>query len=132
MDSIAITLERYNATSMKVKCNDFDTIIGRPISEGGNGEGLMGGQYLLTSIGGCFCSNLNASATARYLILEKLEVQITAFISNDKPKHFSEIDLKVSCDCSDNKLLNKVILIAKKTGIAINTLNKGTEINACL
>ena len=38
MDNIAITLERYNATSMKVKHNDFDIIIDRPVSKGGNGE----------------------------------------------------------------------------------------------
>ena len=98
MDNIAITLERYNATSMKVKHNDFDIFIDRPVSKGGNGEGLMGGQYLLTGIGGCFCSNLIASAAARDLILENLEVQITAFISEDKPKHFCKIDLKVNCD----------------------------------
>lgn len=74
-------------------------------------------------------SNLIASAAARDLILENLEVQITAFISEDKPKHFCKIDLKVNCDCSDNKLLNKVILIAKKACIAINTVNMDTEIN---
>jgi uncharacterized OsmC-like protein len=130
MDNIAITLERYNATSMKIKHNDFDIITDRPVSKGGNGEGLMGGQYLLTGIGGCFCSNLMEPATARDLILEKLEVQITAFISDEHPKHFSKIDLKVNCDYSDNKLLNKAILIAKKACIAINTLNKGAEINA--
>ena len=129
MDNIAITLERYNSTSMKVKHNDFDIIIDRPVSKGGNGEGLMGGQYLLTGIGGCFCSNLIASAAARDLILENLEVQITAFISEDKPKHFCKIDLKVNCDCLDNKLLNKVIIIAKKACIAINTVNMDSEIN---
>ena len=129
MDNISITLERYNTTSMKVKHSDFDIIIDRPVSKGGNGEGLMGGQYLLTGIGGCFCSNLIASAAARDLILENLEVQITALISEDKTKHFCKIDLKVNCDCSDNKLLNKVILIAKKACIAINTLNMDTEIN---
>jgi uncharacterized OsmC-like protein len=131
MDAIAITLERYNATSMKVKHNDFDIIVDRPVCKGGNGEGLMGGQYLLTGIGGCFCSNLIASATARDLNLKKLEVQVTAFISDDKPKRFCEINLKVNCDCSDNKLLNKVILMAKKACVAVNTVNMGAKINAC-
>ena len=127
MDNIAITLERYNATSMKVKHNDFDVIIDRPVSKGGNGEGLMGGQYLLTGIGGCFCSNLIASAAARDLILENLVI-LTKY-SETELLSLDKIDLKVNCDCSDNKLLNKVILIAKKACIAINTVNMDTEIN---
>lgn len=129
MDTIAITLERYSTTSMKVKNDDFNIIIDRPLSKGGNGEGLMGGEYLLTGIGGCFCSNLLAAAVTRDLVLENLEVLITAFVSDDKPKRFSRIDLKVNCDCLDTKLLNKVILIAKKACIAINTVNMGAEIN---
>jgi len=129
MNTIAITLERYNTTSMKIKHDDFNIIIDRPISKGGNGEGLMGGQYLLTGIGGCFCSNLLAAAATRDLVLENLEVKVTASISDTTPKHFCKIDLKVNCDCSDNKLLNKVILIAKKACIAINTVNMGSEIS---
>jgi len=129
VNTIAITLEHYNTTSMKVKHDDFDIIVDRPVSKGGNGEGLMGGQYLLTGIGGCFCSNLLAAATTRNLVLENLEVKVTATIADNLPKHFSKIDLKVNCDCSDNKLLNKIISIAKKACIAINTVNMGTEVN---
>lgn len=67
MDKIKITLKQNSETSMKLQHDQFGIVVDRPVEKGGGGEGLMGGQYLLTGIAGCFCSTFFAVAQTRNL-----------------------------------------------------------------
>ncbi|MCH2225254.1 MAG: OsmC family protein [Crocinitomicaceae bacterium] len=129
MNTIEIKLVRHTKTSMKLEHNKFNIIVDRPISKGGNEEGLMGGQYLLTGIGGCFCSNLLAAANTREFPLENLQVKVTADISETPPQYFSSITIDVYCSNTSNKdQITKLIKIAERACIAINTIKKGIDI----
>lgn len=114
---------------MQLENEDFNIIVDRPIQKGGSGKGIMGGQHLLLGIGGCFCSNLFASANSRNINLNGLKVNVIATISNT-PKRFSNIALEVSYHfCSHPEEFNKLLKIAENGCISINTLKKETTFN---
>lgn len=114
---------------MKLEHDQFSIIIDRPKEKGGGGEGLMGGQYLLMGVGGCFCSNLFAAAQARSIEVEGVKVKITGNISDDAPKRFTSIELAVSyASCSNEDEFPKLIRIAEKGCLSVNTLLNGAEV----
>jgi len=111
---------------MRFEDDQVKIIVDRPVSKGGNGGGLMGGQYLLLGIGGCFCSTLFEASIAREITLEGLQVHIRAEISDSLPKRFSEVHLKVSYDtCSKPAEFQKLLQIAEKGCLSINTIKNG-------
>ena len=114
---------------MKLKHDQFSIIVDRPEAKGGGGQGLMGGQYLLIGVGGCFCSNLFAAAQARSIEIEGLQVNIGGDISEDAPKRFERIVLAVSyASCSHEDEFPKLLQIAEKGCLSVNTLLKGAEV----
>ncbi|MDW3647142.1 MAG: OsmC family protein [Bacteroidia bacterium] len=129
MASVSLQLTQHASTSMKLEHDQFSIIVDRPESKGGGGQGLMGGQYLLIGVGGCFCSNLFAAAQARSIEIEGLSVGIQADLSEDARKSFSRIELRVSyTSCSDEAEFPKLIRIAEKGCLSVNTLLKGAEV----
>ncbi|MFC4221246.1 OsmC family protein [Flagellimonas marina] len=128
METIEITLEQQSSTGMKLNNSVLEIIVDRPKEQGGGGTGLMGGQYLLTGIGGCYCSTFFAAAESRGLEIKGLRVQIIAVKSTDLPKRFTEVKLLVSYEeCSDKALFKKVLAIAEKGCLSINTIKNGTK-----
>lgn len=129
MPGVILQLNQHSKTSMKLEHEQFSIIIDRPVEKGGGGEGLMGGQYLLMGVGGCFCSNLFAAAQARSIELEGVQVKITGNISEDAPKRFNSIELAVSyASCSKEDEFPKLLQIAEKGCLSVNTLLKGAEV----
>jgi len=130
METIDIYLEQYSKTSMKLRNDTFSVIVDRPKEKGGSGEGLMGGQYLLIGIAGCFCSNLFAAAETRSIKIEGLNVKVTAVISDDIPKRFTGVSLSVSyAECSDENAFKKLLIMAERACISINTVKNGITVN---
>ena len=130
METIDIYLEQYSKTSMKLRNDTFSVIVDRPKEKGGSGEGLMGGQYLLIGIAGCFCSNLFAAAETRSIKIEGLNVKVTAVISDDIPKRFTGVSLSVSyAECLDENALKKLLIMAERACISINTVKNGITVN---
>lgn len=130
METIDIYLEQYSKTSMKLRNDNFSVIVDRPKEKGGSGEGLMGGQYLLIGIAGCFCSNLFAAAETRSIKIEGLNVKVTAAISDDLPKRFTGVSLSVSyAECSDENTFKKLLIISERACISMNTVKNGITIN---
>jgi len=129
MPSVQLQLAQYSPTSMKLEHDQFSIIVDRPEAKGGGGQGLMGGQYLLIGVGGCFCSNLFAAAQARSIVIEGLQVQITGRIGDETPKSFSSIELHASyTSCSQEEEFPKLLRIAEKGCLSVNTLLKGAEV----
>ncbi len=110
MEQIKITLEQHETTSMKLKNADFEVIVDRPVEKGGGGAGLMGGQYLLTGIAGCFCSTFFAAAQARDIKMEDLKVEVIASVSEDLPNRFTDVELDVTYEtCSEPTSFGKLL-----------------------
>lgn len=131
MGKINITLEQHAETSMKLKHDQFGIIIDRPVEKGGGGAGLMGGQYLLTGIAGCFCSTLFAAAQAREVKIEGLNVQVTASVSDDLPKRFTDVQLDVTYEnCSDPGAFGKLLKMAEQGCISVNTVKNSMTFSA--
>ncbi len=130
METIEIYLEQHSKSSMKLRKDTFSVIVDRPKEKGGGGEGLMGGQYLLIGIAGCFCSNLFAAAETRSIKIDGLTVKVTAVSSDDLPKRFTEVSLNVSyAECSDENTFKKLLIIAERACISVNTVKNGITVN---
>ncbi len=121
-----VTLEQVSETGMQLLHDDFKVLVDRPIEIGGNGEGLMGGQYLLVGIGGCFCSTLFAAAQSRGINISDLSVSVRATISQDLPRRFKEVVLEVSGISGSKELdFDKLLKIAEKGCLSVNTIKTG-------
>jgi len=126
MSKIILELHQKSTASMQLDHKEFPIVIDRPLEKGGNGTGLMGGQYLLTGIGGCFCSTLFAAADSRKMTIEGLKVKVIATIGEEIPKRFTDVHLSVSyTKCSDEKEFSKLLKIAEKGCLSINTIKNG-------
>lgn len=131
MDKIKITLEQHAETSMKLQHDQFEVIVDRPVAKGGGGAGLMGGQYLLTGIAGCFCSTFFAAAQTREVQVEGLKVQVIATVSEDMPKRFTDVQLEVSYEhCSDPSSFEKLLKMSEQGCISVNTVKNAMSFGA--
>ena len=128
MANISITLNQVSKTAVQVENNNFDVVVDRSIEKGGTGKGLMGGQYLLLGIGGCFCSTFFASAQSRDITVEGLKVIVNATLTDDLPKRFSAVSLSASyTSCSHPGEFKKLLNIAEKGCISVNTAKNGLQ-----
>ncbi|MDO6803285.1 OsmC family protein [Wenyingzhuangia sp. 1_MG-2023] len=130
MSNLKIHLKQCSKSTMELENDKLKIIIDRPIENGGEGKGILGGEYLLTGIGGCYSSNLFAAAQSRNINIEGLALEITATISQDIPKRFSKIDIAVSYEsCSDEQVFDKLMAIAERACISVNTVKNGLILN---
>jgi len=126
MSQVKIRLKQHSQSAMELENDTLKIIIDRPVEKGGGGEGLMGGQYLLAGIAGCYCSTLFAAAQARDIEIKGLTIDVSATMTDDLPKRFSQVNLGVSYDfCSDENMLNKLLTIAEKACLSVNTVKTG-------
>ncbi|WP_462251228.1 OsmC family protein [Ekhidna sp.] len=131
METITLELQQHSETAMKLQNDQFDLLVDRPVAKGGGGSGLMGGQYMLLGIGGCFCSTFFAAAQSRGFSIEGLLVKVNATISDDLPKRFTDVKLEVSYDrCSDPSSFDKLLKIAEQGCISVNTVKNGLNFSA--
>lgn len=130
MSNLKINLKQCSKSAMELENDTLKIITDRPIENGGEGKGVVGGKYLLTGIGGCYSSNLLAAAQSRDITIKGLSLDITAAISEEAPKCFSKIDIAVSYEsCSDEQLFDKLMTIAERACIAMNTVKNGATLN---
>ena len=127
MSTISITLKQSSPTSMTLE-NEVEVIVDRSVAKGGGGTGLMGGQYLLTGIAGCFCSTLFAAAQARGIEVADLKVVLQAELSANLPRRFSKVTLETEYgSCSKPGEWYSLIKVAEKGCLSINTIKAGME-----
>jgi putative redox protein len=81
----------------------------------------MGGELFLAAVGGCFMSNLLAAIKAREARVSAVRTEVTAKLEGT-PARFTGITLQVSADCEDRDLLEKLVEIAERRCIMVNTL----------
>jgi putative redox protein len=81
----------------------------------------MGGELFLAAVGGCFMSNLLAAIKARSAPISQVHVAVVGILA-DEPPRYEALDVRVSAECHDRALLDKLITIADRGCIMTNTL----------
>jgi len=96
-------------------------LIDRPVEKGGTDRGPMGGDLFLASVGGCFMSNLLAAIRARGEQISDAHLEVIGTIA-ESPARFSALELYVTADGANPELLEKLVEIADRGCIMMNTL----------
>lgn len=129
--TISTVIRQIGPSSAEGSARTHRVLIDRPLEKGGADAGMMGGEYLLIALGGCFTSNLLAAIHARGADVQAVQVEVTGTLKG-APSRFSEVELRVSARHADPELMRKLIEIADRGCIVANTLRGALELQVRL
>lgn len=121
MNQMKIQLRQVSASTAEAIVRGHHVLVDRPADKGGADLGPMGGELFLASIGGCFMSNLLAAIRARKAQISDVRTEVTGTIA-DSPSRFSTVDLYVSAGGASRDTLERLVEIADRGCIMMNTL----------
>lgn len=87
----------------------------------------MGGELFLAAVGGCFMSNLLAAIGAREAEVSDVRVDVVGSLT-DAPARFSRLEMRIAANCGDRVLLERLVEIADRGCIMMNTLRGTLEV----
>ena len=116
-----IQIRQTAETTSQAEIRNHAVLIDRPVEKGGTDAGPMGGELFLASIGGCFMSTLLAAVKARNADVCDIQTDVIATLDGT-PSRFTGVELLVSAECKDRELLDKLVEIAERGCIMMNTL----------
>ena len=128
MATAIVMVEQISSTASKGSARGHELVMDRPEAKGATNKGMMGGEALLSGLGGCFMSNLLAAAKARNIELSHARADIEGDMA-DAPSRFTAIRMKVSAQCDQPEELNKLVTIAERGCIVVNTLRTAVELS---
>ena len=128
-DRMKVPLHQISVSACEAEFRGHRVKIDRPVSKGGSDTGPMGGELFLAAVGGCFMSNLLAAIRAREAKISKVRTQVTAEVEGTPPK-FVSMELLVSAEGEDLHRMEKLIQIAERGCIMINTLQGNVAVTA--
>jgi putative redox protein len=120
-NQIRVQLRQVSATASEASIRNHRTLVDRPAEKGGSDLGPMGGELFLAAVGGCFLSNLFAAIRARELNLSDVAVEVAGTLA-ESPARFVEIDLLVTSESAERNALERLVEIADRGCIMMNTL----------
>ncbi|GGO35831.1 OsmC family protein [Deinococcus humi] len=103
-------------------------LVDRPAEKGGSDLGMMGGEYLLVALGGCFISNLLAAVRTREADIRDVQVSVTGTLEGT-PARLVRADVRVRAQTLDGDQLEKLVLMADRACIVANTLRGTVELH---
>ena len=118
---MTILVRQTSPSASEATIRGHRVAIDRPVEKGGTDEGPMGGELFLAAIGGCFMSNLLAAIKTREAQVSDVHTEVIGTPEGTPPR-FSGIELNVSADCDDMELVPKLVEIAERGCIMLNTL----------
>jgi putative redox protein len=127
-NEIAIQIRQTSATTSEAAIREHRVLIDRPTAKGGSDAGPMGGELFLAAIGGCFMSNLLAAIRAREAAVTDAQVEVVGVLA-DAPARFTSVDMFVSANYQDAALFEKLVEMADRGCIMMNTLRGKLEVN---
>ncbi len=127
-NEIAIRIRQTSARTSEASIRKHRVLIDRPEPKGGADEGPMGGELFLAAIGGCFMSNLLAAIRAREASVSDAQVEVIGALA-DAPARFTSVELHVSANYQDAELFEKLVGIADRGCIMMNTLRGKLEVS---
>ena len=127
MPEVKVQLRQVGpSTSEATLPRGHTTLVDRPEAKGGADKGPMGGEYFLTSVGGCFMSTLLAAINARDAPVTNVQTEVTGTLAGE-PTVFASVSLEVSAACEDEELLQHLVDIAERGCIMVNSLKRGVD-----
>jgi putative redox protein len=120
-DELKIHLRQISASTSEATIGRHQVLIDRPVAKGGSDGGPMGGELFLAAVGGCFMSNLLAVIRAREAQISDVRVEVVGSLANS-PARFAEVELRVTAESRDRDLLERLVEIADRGCIMMNTL----------
>ena len=124
---MTIQVRQIGSSASAATIRNHRVLIDRPADKGGTDEGPMGGELFLAAIGGCFMSNLLAAIKAREAEVSDVQTEVTANAVGSPPR-FTEVELCVSAECADAMLFEKLVEIADRGCIMMNTLRDKLDV----
>jgi putative redox protein len=118
---VTILVRQTSPSASEATIRGHRVAIDRPVEKGGTDEGPMGGELFLAAIGGCFMSNLLAAIKTREAQVSDVHTEVIGTPEGTPPR-FSGIELHISADCDDMELMPKLVEIAERGCIMLNTL----------
>ena len=120
-NQMKIQLRQVSSSTSEATLRNHQVLIDRPAEKGGADVGPMGGELFLAAVGGCFMSNLLAAIRAREAKISDVRTEVIGTLS-DSPVRFSAIELYVSADSPDRDQIERLVEIADRGCIMMNTL----------
>ena len=126
-NKMKIQLRQISASTSEATIGRHQVLIDRPAVKGGNDAGPMGGELFLAAVGGCFMSNLLAAIRARAADISDVRVEVVGDLA-ESPARFAGIELRVSAESASRELLERLVEIADRGCIMMNTLRGNLEV----
>jgi len=126
-----VNISQKSASASEATIGRHKVSIDRPVAKGGGDAGPMGGELFLASVGGCFMSNLLAAIKARQADVREVGLEVTGTLA-DSPSRFTKLEIYVTADCEDRELLERLIEIADRGCVMMNTLRATLELNVSI
>jgi putative redox protein len=120
-NQMKIQLRQVSTSTSEATFRTHHVLIDRPTEKGGTDVGPMGGELFLAAVGGCFMSNLLAAIRATEAKISDVRTEVIGTLA-DSPARFSAVELYVTADSLDRDLLERVVEIADRACIMMNTL----------
>jgi len=127
MATVLLVVKQHGSSASEAEVRGHRLTMDRPQSKGGGDAGMMGGEALLSGLGGCFLSNLLAAARARDIALSNVKAEIAAEIE-DGPSRFTEATMTVSAQYPEGTDFQKLVTMAERGCIAANTLKTAIKL----
>jgi putative redox protein len=123
-NEIKTQIRQVSAATSEAILRTHHVLIDRPVNKGGADSGPMGGELFLDAVGGCFMSNLLAAIKAREAEISNVRIEVIGILA-DSPARFQAVELYVTADSLNQELFEKLVEIADRACIMMNTL-RGT------
>jgi putative redox protein len=131
ISDMKIELRQTSASTSEATMGRHRVLIDRPVAKGGSDAGPMGGELFLAAVGGCFMSNLLAAIKAREAEIGDVQVEVVGKLA-DSPARFTGIELRVGAERGDRELLEKLVEIADRGCIMMNTLRGKLDVRVLI
>jgi putative redox protein len=120
-NEMKIQLRQISTSTSEATMGRHQVLIDRPTAKGGADAGPMGGELFLAAVGGCFMSNLLAAVKGREADISNVHVEVVGSLA-ESPARFAGVELRVAAESRDRELLERLVEIADRGCIMMNTL----------
>ena len=79
---IQVEVNQLSRSTAEGQARTHRVLVDRPLEKGGEDQGMMGGEYLLVALGGCFMSNLLAARKINLIVNDSAKERL-AFTGYD-------------------------------------------------
>lgn len=124
---IEVEVRQVGPSTAQGEARQHRVLVDRPADKGGADRGMMGGEYLLVALGGCFMSNLLAAVAARGADVRNARVRVVGTLAA-APSRYAQVELTVEADAPDREQLAKLVEVADRGCIVANTLRHALEL----